>query len=335
MTDYVLQLHPLFEKTYFDNYQTVAKAELSALDLLFEATRCEFKFIGNAEYLCFSTHEPLSAVCLSRLFWCTCVFTVFEVYKDCLKPIALKGDYFIPPKVSSLLKYSGKTNEIFTRLMLNTAINYYDRPVKTVMDPVCGRGTTLFEAAVRGISSIGMDIKGDAIHEASVFLKKFLERERFKHVRKKRTIKNDRLNQRIPVVDFEFAEDKSSLKGENCVRVALQEGELVSIAEITKKESIDIIIGDLPYGVAHANKASKSKHRSPEIMINDALPYWRRTLKAGGIVALSWNTFVCGRKKMESIFVDLGFDILKSDVSFVHKVDSSIVRDILFAQKTV
>ena len=60
-------------------------------------------------------------------------------------------------------KYKGKTNEAFTMHLINQALCAAKlpegRPV-TLLDPMCGRGTTLFQAVNRGF--LGQPRRGDS-----------------------------------------------------------------------------------------------------------------------------------------------------------------------------
>ena len=64
-------------------------------------------------------------------------------------------------------KYAGKTNEQFTKLLLNLTILLARRPRRrmldaqlVVLDPLCGRGTTLNQALMYGYDAIGIEIDG-------------------------------------------------------------------------------------------------------------------------------------------------------------------------------
>ena len=63
-------------------------------------------------------------------------------------------------------KYAGKTNEQFTKLLLNVTLlcsasadRMLDRRLR-VLDPLCGRGTTLNQALTYGYDVAGIDLDG-------------------------------------------------------------------------------------------------------------------------------------------------------------------------------
>ena len=77
-------------------------------------------------------------------------------------------------------KYKGKTNEAFTRLLINYALcagdfaGNFDQPLR-LLDPMCGRGTALFEGLNRGYHAYGADVDRNGLEEGRRFLKRYLE----------------------------------------------------------------------------------------------------------------------------------------------------------------
>ncbi len=63
-----------------------------------------------------------------------------------------RGAFFDMP---AILKYKGKTNESFTRLLVNLAVFSAARAAfekrLTVLDPLCGKGTTFFAPWLPGM----------------------------------------------------------------------------------------------------------------------------------------------------------------------------------------
>ena len=52
--------------------------------------------------------------------------------------------------------------------------------------------------------------------------------------------------------------------------------------KLIKKKSIDMIVGDLPYGIQHTSKKGSGKNektRNAEALFSEALPSWLKTLK--------------------------------------------------------
>src|ERR1051326_8038795 len=84
-------------------------------------------------------------------------------------------------------KYAGKTNEQFTKLVLNLTLlgSAFARRMLdgnlTVFDPLCGRGTTLNQALMYGYDGIGVEIDGKDVEAYKLFLQTWLKRKRLKH----------------------------------------------------------------------------------------------------------------------------------------------------------
>lgn len=149
-------------------------------------------------YVTFAAEAPLSPADLARLSRLSFLYALFveEGREDAprLLPVALPDTAYLPPEVSRILKYTGKTNELFTRLMINIALNsgaYADEPLPRLLDPVAGRGTTLFEALVWGCSAAGIEIGDKAVGDTAAYFKRFLETEKYKHTFHKERISGE------------------------------------------------------------------------------------------------------------------------------------------------
>jgi hypothetical protein len=62
---------------------------------------------------------------------------------------------------------------------------------------------------------------------------------------------------------------------------------------------------------------------------------WAALLRPGGAVGIAWNTLVAPRAEAAAVLASAGLEPAESPpyLSFGHRVDSSIVRDILVARK--
>jgi tRNA G10 N-methylase Trm11 len=81
-------------------------------------------------------------------------------------------------------KYPGKTNEQFTRLLINVTLASVRRssggPV-SILDPLCGRGTTLSTAMILGHNAAGVEAEPKALEAYAAFLRTYWRRKRLKH----------------------------------------------------------------------------------------------------------------------------------------------------------
>lgn len=115
-------------------------------------------------------------------------------------------------------------------------------------------------------------------------------------------------------------------------------GNSVYADKFFKKNSFDAIVGDLPYGVQHGNVTNEKQSsltRNPKDLVKACLPAWKTVLKPGGVIALSWNTFVFPKPQFAKIMEDEGLAVLEEGAysQLEHRVDNAIRRDIIFAKK--
>lgn len=233
--------------------------------------------------------------------------------------------------MSAILKYTGKTNALFTRLMLHLAelsLAGTQRGTVRLLDPVAGKGTTLFEGVMRGWDASGVEIVQKAAHEAAVYFQKYLEKEKWRHAPEKVR------SYGAPTWRFAFARDKETLKAcpGHWMMVA---GDARNVERYFGKAAFDIVAGDLPYGVAHGNIAGAAMSRSPAALLSACLPGWKTVLRPGGVLALSWNVLVLPVEDMVGLLEEAGFVCLREPPydGLAHRVDASILRDIVIAVK--
>jgi len=246
-----------------------------------------------------------------------------------IRPLISSEEAFLGDDLPYILKYKGKTNETFTKYIVNLALcasNFSGSDRLRLLDPMCGRGTTLFEALNRGWDAMGTDVQAADVDEAGKFFRKYLEYHRFKHsISKKSMTAKGREAAVMQVV--EFAKDNKAFKaGEaRTLRTAVMDSSKISALGV--KKEFHIIATDLPYGVQHGPGGAKGK--SLEQMIREVLPEWREALVPGGAMALSFNTntlrldFI--RRAMEEAglrpMTGAGYDGL------AHWVEQAITRD--------
>jgi len=180
MIKYAVLQNPGHNRVYFNSSGKFAKNELFAL---FTESISDIKeeLFGNIEYITFSSKNKLleeDIILLSRLSF---VYAIFEIKdNELFLPVTKNHSYFFNDDLNMILKYSGKTNEIFTRMMINLAVFASDFKDKfldnlNLLDPVCGKGTTVFDGYICGYNSFGIDLSDKLINEGSQFFKKYLE----------------------------------------------------------------------------------------------------------------------------------------------------------------
>ena len=102
---------------------------------------------------------------------------LFERDGEVLRPVALPRRDRFDDDLLTILKYAGKTNELFTKLLLNVTVWSIRRSrpdarptVLHVLDPMCGRGTTLNQVLMNGWHAAGLDVDGRDFDAYTAFL---------------------------------------------------------------------------------------------------------------------------------------------------------------------
>ena len=340
MFKYALLQNPGHNRVYFNSSGKLAKNELSAMffDVI---TEIKEEIFGGIEYITFSSGNKLSEddiILLSRLSF---VYAIFEIHDNKLfLPVTKNHSYFFSDDLNMILKYSGKTNEIFTRMMINVAVaasgfksGFLEN--LNLLDPVCGKGTTVFDGLICGYNSYGADLSDKLINESSRFLKKYLETGKYKHTLKEQKISGTG-HENIPFKSqrhlFELAKNKTDKKSDKNLLCEFIDGDTRNVGKYYKKNTFHIIVGDLPYGIQHDNTTGGNKMRNPVNLIKTSVPAWTEVLKPGGAIVLAWNTFLLKRDELEKIFTDNMLDV-KTFGDFSHRVDQAINRDIIIGVK--
>jgi len=336
MPVYLLLLQPSHNRLYTAQGTQMALSEVSALnDAMGTLSDITPEIIDNAPCVSFSCPDldPLRPL-LARL---SATFLLFRKENDALIPIPLGGKTALEEDLVSIPKYSGKTNERFTRLLMNMALLASDfatyPPVQvSILDPLCARGTTMFEGALHGHPTAGIDNDKKEIDWGADYFEKYLKTKRWKHKRADENI-TDQNGVFARKITFSFAPDKEEFK--NPLVMEWVRGDTRQAGRIFKKRAFSLIVADLPYGVQHGAAADTGSFtRNPLQLMDQSLPGWHELLASGGAMALSWNLFVMKRPELEAMLQKHGFAPQPpSGEGFVHRVDQAIQRDLIVARK--
>lgn len=339
---YLILLHPTHNEVYFDASKKLSLTEMelgnNAMEKPWKGMCLET--IENIDYIGFEA-ERLNENELFVLSKFSFIYALFEkCVKDdetLLKPVKLPQKKYFADDIVSILKYSGKTNEHFTRMMINAAAFAANLPTKddlNILDPICGRGTTLYQSLIFGYNAYGVEIDKKQVEQASVFFTKYLETKRLKHKKSKSKI-SESGKKICDIYEYEFAMTKEDFKNDRNKKLKFVCGDTVNTDRYFKKDFFDLVIGDLPYGVQHGSSTKTGSFtRNPANLIKDALPSWMKVMKKGAVLALSWNTYVLKRDILKDILKDAHLEVLTGDYeNFEHRVDQAIVRDVIFAKK--
>jgi SAM-dependent methyltransferase len=336
---YALLLAPSANRVYADAAIRLSQAELAAFSdavLQTPLAGVDETDIAGVGYLTFT--GELSERDIAYLANLSAAYALFELTEGgLLRPLRLRPLARYDDDLITIPKYAGKTNEQFTKLLLNVTLlasasagSMLDKAV-TVLDPLCGRGTTLNQALMYGYHAIGIEVDGKDVDAYSAFLRTWLRRKRLKHSTELHPVRRER---RLVARCFEAAVgDRRTGEPQ---QVTVYHADTTRARDFLRAGCADVVVADAPYGVAHGSRTpGNGLSRRPLDLLRSAVPVWAELLRPGGAVGISWNTHVAGRDELAKIVVDAGLTVLDTPAyrGFGHWVDQAINRDILVARK--
>ncbi|MDN2482136.1 TRM11 family SAM-dependent methyltransferase [Vibrio astriarenae] len=341
MSLYAILANPGHNRIYFDSALEIARSELHAMLLAegVELFRIEDQQVGLPAAIVFSCKEALTPEQMKKIAASSIYYALFEVVDGgLLKPLTPPAYNTFPESMSQILRYTGKTNEQFTRLMVNLGVSaaQTDSNTITLMDPMCGKGTTLYEGLIQGMNVVGVEINAKWVQEIQTFIVKFMKNGRFKHKagKDKRTVEGKKVADGF-VLDA--AASKEAFAAGESQSMKLYSADTRKADLVVKKNSVDVMVSDLPYGVQHGSKNGKDNklNRSPNELLAEALPAWKKVLKKNGAVVLSFNEFTLKWKDLAQLFESQGWKVMDEApfTGYLHRVDQSINRNIIVAVK--
>jgi SAM-dependent methyltransferase len=342
---YALLLLPSANRVYADASVALAQAELA----LFSQSvlgggigDIGTTSIGGVPYVTFEA-PALGDRAAGFLASLSVGYALFERRSgDLLRPVPLRPPGRYDDDLITIQKYQGKTNEQFTRLLLNVTVlssafagDMLSRKL-TVLDPLCGRGTTLNQALMYGYDAAGIDLDAKDFEAYSAFIQTWLTRKRVKHhcdydgpVRRNGKVVAKRLQ-------ITMAPTKQAWKAGATQLLDLVSADTTGAAGFFRPGTIDAVVTDAPYGVQHGSRtAAKGLARAPLDLLGDAVGVWAALLRPGGAIGIAWNTLVARREDLTGILAGSGLEPLGQPpyLSFRHRVDQAIVRDVVVGVK--
>jgi len=337
MTDYALLIAPAANKVYARASLALMQSELSVFNGALLAGRLREirqESRQGLAYLCFSA-DGLSERDRRYLANLSSLYALFEMQGEWQKPLELRRLDQFDDDLLTIQKYAGKTNEQFTKLLMNVTLlstafagELLDRKFN-VFDPLCGRGTTLNQAVMFGFDAAGAEIDAHDFDAYRTFFETWLKNKRLKH----HVEVHGRKDRRMSVV---LGASKERYLAGDTVNVAVVNADTTRVLEFFRRASFDVVVADAPYGVQHGARApGKKDARSPAGLLAAALPAWKELLRPGGAVGIAWNTLLMPRKEGEEMLARAGFEVFDAGayLGFQHRVDQAIVRDILVGQR--
>jgi SAM-dependent methyltransferase len=296
--------------------------------------------VGGVDYVVAEAAGPLDADRVALLSNLSSVHAMFERQGDLLRPVDVAPVCRQDEDVTTIQRYQGKTNEAFTHLLVNLALaageggfaRLRGGPRLRLLDPACGRGTTLNRGIVYGMDAVGVDHDQKDLEAYGTFLLGWLKDKRLKHEVERSTLRKGR---RTPAHRFAVTYGAGRDRGARR-KVELVHDDTVLLRDHVTARSVDLLACDLPYGVQHgATAGGGDLRRSPDDLLAEALPVWRDALRPGAGVALAWNLRTLPRAKVVRRLGEAGFDLVvpDDDARFAHRVDRSIQRDVVVARR--
>jgi SAM-dependent methyltransferase len=344
MVRYALLLAPSANHVYAAQAPAMARAELTIFTTALDARLSDIggAVVGGVDYLVFDAPSRLSARDVALVSNLSAAYALFEVVDDeLLRPVALTPLARYDADLITIPKYAGKTNEQFTRLLLNVTVlagasasRFLDGGI-VVGDPLCGRGTTLNQALMYGYDGVGIEIDGKDVEIYLSFLKTWLKRKRLKHTAEFHPVRRDRrtVARRLEVT---VAASRDDHRAGVTQKLVVLHADTTRADEILKPACVDVIATDLPYGVAHGSHGGeRGVSRRPAELLAAGVPQWERLLRPGGSLGLSFNTRVSPRGEVAAIVADAGLEVVDAPGydALLHRVDQTVERDVLVARK--
>lgn len=343
MPAYALLILPSSNRVYADSAVALTQVEVALFSeavLGGRLTGLAPRLIGGVSYVTFEA-EALTSADVAFLSNLSSIYALFELAGGTLRPVELRRLDRFDDDLITIQKYQGKTNEQFTKLLVNVtllwsrfAADLTGRKL-ALLDPVCGRGTTLNQALMYGWDAAGVDIDGKGFDAYKAFITTWCRRKRIKHHAETGQVRRDRhvVARRL---DLTLAAARDDYKTGRTQRVEVVNADTVRAQEFFRPETFHLLVADLPYGVRHGSRtAGQGLARSLLDLLGTAMPAWSRLLKPGGALGISLNTFVARRETAAQIVADYGLLIADSGpyLRLEHRVDQAINRDILVARK--
>lgn len=240
-----------------------------------------------------------------------------------LKPLETPHPAFLPQDVVFTRRYKGKTNELFTRFLLNVACFSSDfardaHSRLAVLDPLCGGGTTLFQALVYGWDAYGVEHDERDVTTTDTFLQQYLSGQGMAFRRRKERLRGIGRRYR-----FELA-----VPGGRPRRCVLARADTAHTARLLEGKKVHLVVADLPYGIQHKGGLAD--------LLQRGLPVWAASLCPGGAMALAWESSRLPRKEMAALIEKTEkLTVLRGGPyeALAHRVDRVIKqRDVVVAK---
>ncbi len=336
MADHLILLAPSANRVYASEADRLVAAELKIMLGADDHPPIEPVRIAGIGYLALATEclDEHACATLGRLSGC---YATFHREHDRLWPIEIIRPDLFDDDLVTIPKYPGKTNEQFTRLLINVTLASMRRPNSgpiSILDPLCGRGTVLSTAMMLGCNAAGVEVEAKAVEAYAAYLRSYLRRKRLKHNLEVNPVRREGkiIGKRLEAAVIPNGRERP-------IALTVFSGDTRQSGALFGKRRFEAVVTDAPYGVVHGSRTDVSgvggRDRSAAGLISEALPVWTMQLKPGGALGLSFNAIGLRRERLLDLVAAAGLEPLDTGPyrNFEHRVDSSIRRDIVVAVK--
>ncbi len=333
---FLFQLTPHANIRYREAQVKLGQAELTCLlmglRIHAEVTPC---MVGGVTFLRFET-DALTQQQLSVLSMHSAALMICEQHGELLRPLEKVSHNYLTEDLAEVLKYKGKTSAVFTHMMINCALTASDffgtDELLTVLDPMCGRGTTCFVALQHGMNAVGVDTDNRDLKECADYFERYMQYHRMKHKldQSSRTVRKHA----VPAAVYTIADTREHFKEGDTRTLSLFLGDTSLTGELCKKAPAHLLVADLPYGVQHAPQEGRRAESFIQVM-KRALPQWHDAVRKGGAAALSFNTLTLKKADLIELLIEAGFTPLTNAPydDFQHFVEQAVTRDFVVARR--
>ncbi|MHB8576970.1 MAG: TRM11 family methyltransferase [Dehalococcoidia bacterium] len=286
--------------------------------------------LAGQPYLVLDFAEPLSAEHERRLWemGATTEFfwfheTIGGISGPFLQPLVPTGTELLPAELVEARRYRGKTNELFSQVLINLARWAHRGTPATLLDPLMGGGTFLFIALRLGMNAAGIEQQRTDVESTDAYLDQFLTSARVKHQRKVERVAGGRRTLYTIYPPAAAAPLRAVLAHADTADAPGLLGQLPAALRP------DLIVSDLPYGIQHKGEV--------EALLSRGLPAWTEAAAADAVLALAWDATHTPREHVAA-WVEAGgaWNVLQGGAweQLAHPVDRVIKRrDIIVARR--
>lgn len=341
VVEYLLLVAPSVNRVYAADAPRLVEAEARVVleSVTGRSVSTARETLAGVDYVGVQVPHDAVAVGVRALSRLSATHALFAKEGELLRPVPLERRHRYPSDLVTIQKYRGKTNEQWTRLALNVTAAASGRPgwldgSLHLMDPMCGRGTTLNIALREGFDVTGIDIDRKDYQAYAAFMKTWLRQHRLKHTANEGALTTSG-ESRGRQFRVETAPSKEAYRAGDLQRLTYLNTDTTRLDGLVKASSVDVIVTDTPYGVQHGSHGAQLS-RSPLEVLGAALPGWVRALRAHGALGLSYNRHVAPRDELAKLLENVGLSVVTGPGfdDLRHHVDASIDRDLIVARKS-